>query len=194
MKQNLDEKELQLFSKRITFIKNLEVQKIKINEKISQKDAENIIRTFVPIKNKNDGRIAEIPVNTIGKIIKHKGYDFSLIIEHIPKLYETSLLGWSELEIQREGHKYHPNIKEYHHYLNKFNDEIDEYYIRFTLSEEKAKKRKLGKNYIHSAFISNICIYKNGDGSQRIRENSPGETSSSPFYDYRLMNFFNSVK
>ena len=46
-----------------------------------------------------------------------------------------------------------------------------------------------------STTISNVTVYKNGDGSQRIREKSPGETNSSPpFIDSRLAEFFNSVK
>ncbi|MCL2802125.1 MAG: hypothetical protein FWD28_10240 [Treponema sp.] len=182
------------YTNRVTTIQNLEAQKITLNMVLNQKEAENIVRSFSPIKNLNDERIAEIPVSTVGKIIKHKGYDVSRIINYIPALYETSLLGWSEPEVHQKGHKYHPNIKEYHHYINKFNDGIGEYFIRFTLSEEKAKKVKIGKNYIHSTFISSVTIYKNGDGSQRIRENSPGEASSPPFYDLRLINFFNSVK
>jgi len=103
-------------------------------------------------------------------------------------------LGWSEPEIQREGHKTHPNIKAYHHYINKFTDGTDEYFIRFTLYEEKAKFGRSGKNIIHSTAISNITVYKNGDGSQRIRVMYPGEASSSPFLDLRLVEFFNSVK
>jgi len=175
-------------------ILNLPAQKIISNEKISQKAAEDYVRSLLPIKNINDGRIAEIPVTTIGKIIRHKGYDISKIIYLLSSLYETAILGWSEPEIIREGHKHHPNVKEYHHYINKFADETKEYFIRFTLSEERAKKTKIGKNFIHSVFISNIQINKNGDGSQRIRENCPGEENTSPFYDLRIMNFFNSVK
>jgi len=194
MKQNIGKNNYQLFTTRISAIHKLETQKLIIGLPISQKEAENLARTFGQIKNINDGRIAEIPISTIGKILRHKGYDFSKIIEHIPELYKTSILGWSEPEKQREGHKHHPNIKEYHNYINKFSDETDEYYIRFTVSEEKIKRRKHSKNYIHSAFISAIVIYKNGDGSQRIREKSPGETSTSPSYDYKLMDFLDSVK
>jgi len=175
-------------------MQNLEAQKITIDDPIKQKEVEYIVRSFGPIKNINDGRIAEIPISTIGKIIKHKGYDISRIINSIPILYKKSFLGWSEPEIHRKGHKYHPNIKEFHHYINKFSDGITEYFIRFTLNEERVKKVKIGKNYIHSTFISRVTIYKNGDDSQRIRENCPGEASSSPFYDSRLIDFLNSVK
>ena len=74
-------------------ILNLPAQKIIPHEKTSQKAAEDYVRSLLPIKNINDGRMAEIPVNTIGKIIKHKGYDISRIIKLLPSLYETSILG-----------------------------------------------------------------------------------------------------
>jgi len=55
-------------------------------------------------------------------------------------------------------------------------------------------KNTIGKNKIHSTAISDITVYKNGDGSQRIRVMYPGEANSSPFYDLRLAEFLNSVK
>jgi len=97
--------------------------------------------------------------NFIGKIINHKGYDISRIINFIPFLYETSLLGWSEPEIQRKEHKYHPNIKAYHNYINKFSDRNGEYFIRFTIREEKAKKNKNRKKlFIFSFYKRHIRI------------------------------------
>ena len=179
---------------RITAIKNLDAQKIILNETLSQKDAENMVRSFSVVKNINDGRIAEIPINTVGKIIKHKEYNTSRILKSLPSLYESSLLAWSEPEKKREGHKYHPNIKGYHHYINKFINGNTEYYIRFTLHETNVKLGKISKNYIHSTAISNTNIYKKDDGPNCIRDTCTGKMNSSPFYDLRLMDFFNSVK
>jgi hypothetical protein len=179
---------------RIAEAENLIPKKITAGETRSKKDLEKLAQTFKAIKNNIDGRVAEIPINTIGKIYGHQGYDISRIVEHIPALYETSILGWSEPEQKREGHKFRPNIKENHHYVNKFTDGTGEYFIRFTLSEGKAKPGKTGKSSIHSTAISNITVYKNGDGSQRIRVMYPGEANSSPFHDSRLADFFNSVK
>ncbi|MDR2964212.1 MAG: hypothetical protein LBU88_00355 [Treponema sp.] len=181
---------------RVEAIENIEAIKVKAAEHTSQKEAESIIRTFgqEPITNKNDDRKAIIPVNTIGKLYGHKGYNITKIIKEIPALYETSKHGWSESERVKPGHKVRPNVKEYHNYINKFNDGAGEYFIRFTLHEEKTRSNKPGKNYIHSAAISNIEIYKKGDNLQQIREKSTGETSTSPFIDLRLVDFFNSVK
>jgi len=181
-------------TKRITSIQNLEAQKIVFNEPMNQKEAENIVRSFIPIKNIFDGRIAEIPINTVGKIIKHKEFDTSLILKSIPILYESSLLAWSEPEAKREGHKHHPNIREYHHYINKFSDGSSEYYIRFTLHETNVKPGKIGKNYIHSTAISKVNAYKKDDGSDCIRDTCTGKKNSSSFYDLRIIDFFNPVK
>ncbi|MDR1318116.1 MAG: hypothetical protein LBJ90_00700, partial [Treponema sp.] len=176
----------------IAQLENTTPERIQAGDPINQKAAEDIARSFKALKNV-DGRIAELPVNTIGKLFGHKNYDFSRIIESIPGLYETAVLGWSEPEIMKEGHKPHPNIKAYHHYLNKFTDGSGEYFIRITVNEEKAKPGKTGKNLVHSAAISDIAIYKKGDHSQRIRVISPGEASPSPFIDSKLVQFFESV-
>jgi len=161
---------------------------------VSKKEAENMVYEFKSIKNEFDGRIIEFPKNTIGKIYRHRGYDISKIIRYIPILYKTSVFGWSEPEIKREGHKTHPNINKYFHYINKFSDGNDEYFIRLTVTEEKAKQGKTGAFKLHSTAISKTSLYKNGDGLQRIRVITPGEASSSPFLDSRLAHFFNSVK
>jgi len=182
---------------RIEAIEKLDAEKVNINNSISQKEAENIARLFEPIKNSNDGRIAEIPVNTIGKIIKHKGFDISRIIENIPALYKTSKLGWSETEIQREGHKTHTNIKAYHHYINKFTDGTNEYFIRIIVNEERTNSGKTRKNNIHSTAVSDVNSYKNKTATGSIVSViiGTGEANSAPpFIDTRLAKFFNSVK
>jgi hypothetical protein len=179
---------------RVSEIESLDAKEIKTSDPKNKKETEAIARSFKPIKNKNDGRIAKIPVNAIGKIINHKGYNITKIIESIPSLYETSLLGWSEKENQVENRKAHPNVKGYHNYINKFTDGTGQYYIRFTLTEEKAKPLKDGENKIRSTAISDIDVYKKGDHSQRIRDYLPGRNEPTALYDKRLAEFFNSVK
>jgi len=175
-------------------IQNIVLEKITLNKPIDQKTAENMAGSFGIIANENDGRIVEIPINTIGKILRHKSYDYSRIINSLPLLFKTSILGWSENEIPKEGHKKHPNIKKYHHYINKFTDGDGEYYIRFTVNEANVKAGKTGKNLIHSVAISDIAIYEKGDGSDRFRLRRPGVKNASPFTDIKLIHFFNSVK
>jgi len=175
---------------KISEIQGLPAKRVSLGEPVDKKTAESIVRGFPTITNVNDGRTALFPIATVGKILHHRGFDFSRIIDDIPYLYETSVLGWSEPEILKLGHKEHTNIKEYHHYVNKFTDEIDEYYIRFTLNEENAKPKNAGRNIIHSVAISDISIYKKGDHSQHDRLKVPGEASPSPFVDRKLQEFF----
>ena len=175
---------------KIAEIMGLPAKNISLGEPTDKKTAENIARAFSPITNVNDGRTAIFPIETVGKILHHKGFDFSRIIEDIPYLYETSVLGWSEPEIPKAGHKAHPNIKEYHHYVNKFTDGANEYYIRFTVSEEKTRPGRAGRNLVHSAAISNIAVYKKSDRSQHGRVTFPGEASRPPFVDRKLQEFF----
>jgi len=171
-------------------IRNLPARYIELGESIGKKAAEDVVRGFPAMVNRNDGRGVRFPVDTIGKILRHRGFDLSLIVKSVPELYETSLRGWSEPEIPKPRHKVHVNTKEYHHYVNKFFDGGCEYYIRFTVNEEITKHGKDARNFIHSVAVSDVAIYKKGDGSQRYRLLVPGEVSPPPFVDRKLQEFF----
>jgi hypothetical protein len=171
-------------------IQNLPAKHIELGGPMDKKTAETIARNFSTMTNVNDGRKALLPIGTVGKILRHSGFDLSRIIKNIPELYETSLFGWSELEIPKEGHKTHSNIKEYHHYVNKFTDGDREYYVRFTVTEMKGYSDESRQNIIHSAAVSDIAIYKKGADSQRIRLEVPGGASSTPFADRKLQELF----
>jgi len=179
---------------RIEAIEALDAQKIKPGESLTKKEAETQLISDKKLINKNDKRIAQIPVNTIGKILDHKGYNTSKIVKDIPALYETSIFGWTESERDIEGHKPHRNIKAYHNYINKFSDGSNEYFIRFTLNEERTKPGKTGKNNIHSTAISDISIYKKTMAPVVSGIIDPGVKNSSSFIDNKLIQFFNSVK
>jgi hypothetical protein len=183
----------------ITKIGNLNTQEIALTEKLSKAEAERKLGELGIFKeqltNADDGRVAEMSKNTIGKILGHRGYDISRIIESIPALYNDSMFGWSERYVQKTGHKPRTNIKAYHNYINKFTDGSGEYYIRFTLHEENVKPGKVGKVYIHSAAVSDIAgINRNSDTLHRDRVIDPNEASTPPFTDYKLQDFLNPVK
>ena len=158
-----------------------------------QKCVEAEIRQWSSIKNAYDSRIAVLPVNSVGKILNHKGYDISTIISSIPFLYETSICIISEPESIIPGHKRHPNIAAYYHYLNYFKDSNgDDYFIRFTLFEEKSKKGKR-KNIIHSIFVSDSNIYKKKTPDSNMTGIiAPDERIKTPS-DLKLQHFFLSV-
>jgi len=175
-------------------IRSLTARILSLKSSLNQKNAKDTVRGFLPIINVNDGRTVRLPVESVGKILRNNEFDASRIITYIPPLYETSIPGWSEPEIPQSGRKLHPNIYKYHHYVNKFSDAANEYYIRFTVPEERTGKTGTnGKNFIHSAIISNIAVYKKGDGPQQARVILPGEASQSPFVDKRLREFFEST-
>jgi len=163
------------------------------NEPKEQKTVEAEVRLWPPVYNLIDNRKAELPVNSVGKILNHKGYDISTIVNDIPFLYKTSVCIISELETIKPGHKRHPNIIAYHHYLNHFKDSNgDEYFIRITLFEEKSRK-EVGRNLIHSIFVSDVNIYK----KKTPDSNTPGiiapdERIKTPS-DLKLQHFFASV-
>ena len=168
---------------RVLDIQNLPARYIKLVEPIDKKTAEGIARKFSTMTNINDGRKTLLPIGTVGKILRHSGFNLSRIIKDIPELYETSLLGWSESEILKDGHKAHSNIKEYRHYVNKFTDGNGEYYVRFTVSETKGYSSETRQNTIHSVAVSGIALYNKGDRSQHDRIIDPGEASPSPTDD-----------
>jgi len=177
-------------SDRVAEIRGLPARRIELGEPMDKKAAEKVVRTFGEMINVNDGRIVTLPIAAVGKILRHKGFDFSRIINDIPDLYKTSLFGWPESEDLKPGHKEHNNIEAFHNYMNKFKVGNDEYYIRFTVREGKANYPKVGRNFIHSTAVSDVTIYKKDDGSQRIWGIYPGATSPSSFVDRKLQEFF----
>lgn len=162
-------------------IQSLPARYIELGEPMDKKAAENAVRAFGGMTNVNDGRTVTLPLAAVGKILRHKGFDFSRIIKDIPELYKTSLFGWSEVEDLKPGHKEHVNIKVFHQYVNKFTNGDGKYYIRFTVREEKGRPPQSGRSLIHSAAVSDITIYKKGGHSQRIWGIDPGEASPPPF-------------
>jgi hypothetical protein len=177
-------------------IENLPVKKITIDEPISQREAREIVRNFPKeIVNISDGRVVSFPVATVGKINSSKNPNVIRVIRDIPELYRTSIKAWSEPEIVFAGHKSHPNVKEYHHYINKFTDGTDEYFIRITVPEDKIGRAGITRNIIHAATVSEIALYKKekDDPTQRALVTYRGEGSQSPFVDKKLQEFFASI-
>ncbi|MGN0861543.1 MAG: JAB domain-containing protein, partial [Candidatus Spyradosoma sp.] len=168
------------------------------NAPLTQKEIEEKFVSFGAVKNGFDGRSVVFPKETAGKILRHKGVDTSRVVADFAKLFQESVLLFSEPEIRMEGHKFHPNIKAYHNYVNKIalseNGQMREYYIRFTVREERVRDRnRVGKNEVHSSAISEISLYEKDAASEHDGQN-PGEQTSAPFVDKKLADFFDSVK
>lgn len=181
-------------------IQSMPPKSVKLTGKpLDKKAAEAVVAKFAPAVNERYGTYATFPKSMVGKIVRHKGFDVSQMIEALPDLFSSSVLAFEEPAYTKEGHKDHPNVKAYHHYVNKFKAGGKTYYIRFSCMEEKTKsprKRSL-RRQLHSTGISDVEIYeakKKGVPSQRIRVMDPGEESKTPFIDFRLAEFFDSVK
>ena len=178
-------------------IKELAPVDISNNKKLTSKqEAEEIISKIGATQNKSDGRIVNFPKTTVGKVITHKGYDYTKVFESLGSLFKNAQKIYSESETKMEGHKYHDNIEAYHNYVNKFSDGEKEYYIRFTSREEKIGKKNLKidrKDQLHSYAISEIALYeiKNADKGNLTGSN-PGE-SDNQHLDKRLTDFFETV-
>lgn len=190
-KYNEDDKELEKNFKKVQQIKPV---KIDNNRNITdQKEAEKIFRSFGEVKNKTDGRSADFAVQTVGKILRHKGFEYGKIIESANDLFKNAQKVYSNKEEQKEGHKSHPNITAYHNYINKVELDGHEYYIRFTTREFVKGKKELPDN-MHSCAVSEIALYENKKAnSTNVSGSTPGENSNQPFIDYRLSDFFKYV-
>ncbi len=165
---------------------------------LDKKAAEDVFSTFGNVENSRYGTYATFPKGMVGKIIRHRGLDVSQMLSDLPRLFAGSVLAIIEPEYKKEGHKEHPNVLAYHHYVNKFTANGTTYYIRFSLREERTKEpqKPSAKRILHSTGISDIQIYeenKKDASSQRIRVSDPGEESKTSFIDYRLAELFDSV-
>jgi hypothetical protein len=172
-------------------IESLSAKKIEICENINQKTARGIVAGFPKVvENINDKRNIRIPVSVVGEIRSPKTFDKGNIIKELPTLYENSVLGWSEPEAIFDGHKRHANIKEYHQYINKFLGDGNEYYIRFTVSEEKGS----GRNSMYSATLSETSAYKKDGNLNQSSDYARSEAGLPPFIDRKLQSFLYTIK
>ena len=180
-------------------IQELEPVQVTPTEMLTDVEAKAKTKSFGMMENQTDKRQVFLSVETVGKLFGQGSFKISTIFSDLKKLYETSLPAWSEPEIIREGHKGHPNVKAFHHYVNKFTDETGTYYIRFTVREvgptKKGISRSPSDSHVHSTIISDVTVYKEEMAlSQNEFRNHRGELERGPFIDKRLQDFFDSVK
>ena len=190
-----------LISERLKTFLKIEPETITPHESLTKKQAEQVFRENRVVIHNELGTTV-LSVETVDKIIRHKGFDTSTIIKFIPDLYKKSVLieRQIEKEFRKQEHKKHNNIAYWHNTLNKFKvknkeNKFDNYVIRFTTAERKVGKNKkkgtIGERYLHSSFISSIFIEKTNDGiSMNIRTTLSRELPS----DKILAHYFEIVK
>ncbi|MDR1190693.1 MAG: hypothetical protein LBK60_03380, partial [Verrucomicrobiales bacterium] len=160
----------------------------------SEREVKNLFSTFGEIKNDKDGRQVIFPNRTVGKILRHRGFNVGRIAKDLPVIFRRTIPAWSENYQAKPGHKDHSsNIKAYHNYVGKFADGEATYFIRFTLHEEN-KHRGDGKNNLHSTFISDVEIYRQKQGADfaRVHVSNMGVVKGAP-YDEKLSRWLSSV-
>jgi hypothetical protein len=181
-------------ARKVRILLNAAPMKVTPGESLEKHDAMSLARELGEIQNNWDKKKATLPVNAVGKITGHQGFDITTIFGEIKRIFENAIPAWSEPETKKEGHTPHPNIVAYHNYINKFNDGTGEYYIRFTVTEERTRKGNAGSNFIHSTAISDIEVYKKTTTLSNVSGIiDPGEARPSPFIDRKLQQFFDSV-
>jgi len=117
-------------------------------------------QNFGEVENHYDGRKVVFPNAMAGKIERHKGFDTKRVAAAFDQLFARAVPMISELEELREGHKTHPNLESFHHYVSLFEQAEVCYYIRFTAWQYKTEPPQLGISQAHSSFISEVRAYK----------------------------------
>ncbi len=162
----------------------------------TQESIEKLFESIDFAENKRTKKRVTFPINSAGKIIRHKGLNVDLVVGKFKELFESSILAIEEKEVLKEGHKQHSNYLAYEHYINKFTlDGKNYYYIRFTVPVENAKPKTIENGYIprkvHSSRISDISIYQKG--TQSKNRNTTTGTKDASLIDDKLVKFLNSV-
>lgn len=144
-----------------------------------------LFKSFGEVKNAHDGRVVRFPTKSAGKMIYKKN-----VAHAFKTLFESSIRAFSEKETLFEGHKSHPNVRAYHHYINKFKTAAGTFYIRFAVRDDHN-----GSN-VHNAEISDIEIY-NENGATQFGNQTDGKLHPAdgkmPFTDIKITYFLAGV-
>ena len=129
-----------------------------------RKAVEDAFKQFKPVTNAHDGRVITFAVAAAGKMTRHQGFPIRSIAAAFDKLVAQAVPMLSQKEEIKEGHREHTtNIDAFHHYLTRFEKDGKRYYLRFTVKAMHAKRQGIGDNFTHSAFVSDVDVYKEKD-------------------------------
>ena len=165
------------------------VVKLGVVEYLADKRAikDRFIR-FGQIRNESDGRMVVIPASSAGKMLGASGADIRRLAAAFDVLFKRSLHVWTEPETDEPGHKRHPDVLWYHQYVCRFDCDMGEYFVRFSVKECRGP----GGNAVHSSTITTVSMYK----AQGARATDPGKDqgeANAPFVDNKLSLFFSAV-
>ena len=166
-------------------VRRIEPQKLNNAEPVTPEKGNNIVRraikklfaAFGKVKNQADGREVVFNGKDAGKMMMQSGVDMRTFAPELKNLFETALPAWSDPPMSMEGHKDHPDVLDYRHYVNKFvGADGKDYYIRFTVREQKGTD---GRKGVHAATVSEVAIYEDANAAKTVLGNNPGESAAS---------------
>ena len=147
-------------------------------------------KSFGEVVNRTDGRHVVFPATSAGKMIGASGVDVRQIASAFDRLFSQSVHAWTEPEAGVKGHKKHPEVLWYHHYVGRFSFRGEDFFVRFLVRESRCSGGC--GNAVHSSTVTKAVLYK----AQGVQTTDLGEDQGeahTPFVDNKLSLFFSSV-
>lgn len=154
-----------------------------------KKTAKKLFGDFGCVRNASDGYEVRFPKESVGKILRHRGFDQTSILAVLDKVFAGSLWAWDDPVRFEEGKKRHRNFSRYRNYVGKVLSGGRVLFVRFTITETMGDG-----NLVHSTFVSDVRLYE--DKSARglsTPDNNRAKVASALLTDDRLANWFASV-
>jgi hypothetical protein len=158
----------------------------------------NIKDTFMGFgkaTNALDGETVKFPNGIAGKVLYQSGVDnIGLFVPAFKDAFEQSVPAFSEPHEHRPGRKDRSGVERYRNYVGKIKTAGAEYYVRFTVMQEKNTGPETPDN-VHASTISEIALYETAKGvSETLRPRyKPGGGMETPFVDTKLADWFAGV-
>ena len=176
--------------KRVASIRALAPVDATAVEKVpDKKTAKKLFGDFGCVRNASDGYEVRFPKESVGKILRHRGFNQTSILAVLDKVFEGSLWAWDDPVRFEEGKKRHRNFARYRNYVGKVLSGGQVLFVRFTITETMGDG-----NLVHSTFVSDVRLYE--DKSARglsTPDNNRAKVASALLMDDRLANWFDSV-
>ena len=140
-------------------------------------------------RNVYDGRRVRFVNSTLGKILRHRGYDTARVVPHLKEVFDAAVpIGFEaerEMPNREDGrpHKTHRNFVGYHSYLGKIADGGKSYFVRFTVQELKTRSKTFVPNEVHSTFVSDVELYNEADLLALDTAKGAGKVGAVDFVD-----------
>ena len=147
-------------------------------------------KSFGEVVNRADGRHVVFPATSAGKMIGASGMDVRQIASAFDRLFSQSVHAWTEPEACVRGHKKHPDVRWYHHYVGRFLFRGEDFFVRFLVRESRCSA-DCG-NSVHSSTVTKAIFYK-AQGAQATDLGEDQGEARTPFVDNKLSLFFSAV-